>query len=74
MLCCVDEDFTMKKPKYVNKPFAWLPLKQRACAVLTMAGFTYREIEKLGISSRTIRRCKVLLSDDKIDKSKAFLP
>ena len=35
------------RPKYVNKPFSRLPLKQRAVFVLYLAGFTYRELSRL---------------------------
>ena len=34
----------MKRPKYINRPFTRLPLKQRACFILHLAGFTQREM------------------------------
>ena len=37
----------MKRPKYVNRPFTRLPLKQRACFILHLAGFTHRQIKLL---------------------------
>jgi len=43
--------------KYINKPFQRLPLKLRACFILYVAGFTYRQIQQLGIASpRTISK------------------
>ena len=44
--------------KYNNLPFNYLPtLKQKACYILYLAGFTYQEIESLGMVSRkTITR------------------
>jgi len=46
--------FSFSRPKYLvgNKPFNRLPLKQRAIFVLWLAGFTYRDIEALGMASR----------------------
>ena len=41
----------MKRPKYTNRPFARLPLKQRACFILYMAGFTTRQIGTLIVTS-----------------------
>lgn len=41
--------FLFKRLKYINKPFKNLPLKQRAIFILHLAGFTYREIQKLKI-------------------------
>jgi len=42
---------SLKRPKYVNKPFSRLPLKQRAVFVLFLAGFTYKELQKLGVAA-----------------------
>ena len=39
--------FYFKRVKYVNKPFNRLTLKQRAIFILTISGFTQREIAKL---------------------------
>ena len=39
--------FLFIRPKYVNKPFQNLPLKQRTIFILHLAGFTYREIQSL---------------------------
>ena len=39
--------FLTKRPKYINKPFHLLPLKQRAIFILHLAGFTQREIASL---------------------------
>ena len=36
----------MTRPQYINKPFQNLPLKQRACFILHLAGFSSYEIEK----------------------------
>jgi len=45
----------MKRPKYINKPFNRLPLKLRACYILILAGFTYKQIQQVSkASSRTI--------------------
>ena len=38
---------TMKRPKYINRPFTRLPLKHRACYILYLAGFTTRQIGTL---------------------------
>ena len=55
----------MKKPKYINKPFSRLPLKLRACYVLTLAGFTYQEIIKLVIvSPNTVKRAISMACDE----------
>ena len=37
----------MTKLRYINKPFDRLPLKQRACFILHLAGFSYRQIKLL---------------------------
>ena len=45
------------KLKYMNKPFRRLPLKQRAILILHMAGFTYKELQRLGVANpNTISR------------------
>ncbi len=43
------------RPKYINKPFARLPLKQRACWILHLAGMSTRDIQKaIGTPYRTV--------------------
>jgi DNA-directed RNA polymerase specialized sigma subunit len=42
----------MKRPKYINRPYQYLPLKQRAIYILSLAGITQEEIGKLLVVSQ----------------------
>ena len=43
----------MKRPKYINRPFNNLPLKQRAILILYISGFTYADMKKMLRVGRT---------------------
>jgi len=49
----IQREVTIKRPKYLvgNKPFNRLPIKQRAIFILHLGGFTYEDIQALGIAS-----------------------
>ena len=45
------------KPKYLESPFKWLTIKERAGYILHIANFTHKEImEALGVSLRSVTR------------------
>lgn len=56
---------SFQRPKYVNKPFSRLPLRQRAVFVLHMAGFTIREIAKLVYGTKRNKVSRLIIKSYK---------
>ena len=49
-----DTSFLLKNlhtKRHINRPYQRLSLKHRAVLILKIAGFTYKELEELGIAS-----------------------